>query len=110
MSEAGYHCPINLPTADPYTPYLRVLSRSFDADGFERGERINGFTECPKCGRWWPNVEEPDCWEEGEDAGHETIWLATGWWGSSICEECDLLMIEQPDGTSEVYRLGNVNA
>ena len=94
----GPHCPINLPHSDK--PYVAYLSRSFDEDGHERGERINGFDQCPKCGLWWPCIEEPDCWEEDGDK-----WKATGWWGAAVCEECNLLMVEQPDGTPECYQL-----
>jgi hypothetical protein len=94
----GPHCPIDLLTRNG--PYAARLSSSYDADGFEQGERINGFEQCPKCGLWWPCVEEPDCWTEDGDK-----WKATGWWGAAVCEECDLLMVEQPDGRGEVYQL-----
>lgn len=96
----GEHCPIDLPTRT--SPYRRVLSRSFDEDGHERGQRINGYSQCPKCGLWWPCIEEPDCWEEDEPGS----WVAVGWWGATVCEECELLMVEQPDGRDEVYQLG----
>lgn len=54
-------------------------------------------------GLWWPCVEQPDCWEEMDDGR----WKATGWWGASVCEVCDLLMVEQPDGTPECYSLSH---
>lgn len=94
----GPHCPANLPTRA--TPYCVRLSNSFDEDGYEQGQRINGFDCCPQCGLWWPCIEEPDCWEEDDSR-----WKATGWWGASVCEDCGLLMIEQPDGRGECYQL-----
>lgn len=99
----GPHCPIDLPTRD--APYcVRIGERGFDDRGHETGERINGFDQCPKCLLWWPCLEEPDCWEESDDQPGK--WIATGWWGAAVCEECELLMVEQPDGTPECYQLG----
>jgi hypothetical protein len=95
----GIHCPVAL--RESAEPYLKRLSRFFDADGHERGERINGYCQCPKCGLWWPRVEEPDMWVEGEGGK----WFIDGWWGAAVCCECHLLMVEQPDGTPECYRL-----
>lgn len=95
-----YCCPINLPQLE--SPPIVRSQRTFDSEGLERGERINGYDQCPRCGLWWPIVEEPDVWEEV--AGTQR-WIATGWWGAAICGECDLLMVEQPDGTPECYRL-----
>lgn len=99
-SIVGEHLPASL--LEPgFIPSIVRLSKSFDDDGMERGQRINGYVQCPRCGLWWPNVEEPDMWDEG--CGNQ--WIASGWWGSACCCECDLLMIEQPDGTPEVYKL-----
>ena len=102
----GMHCPIGLPDSyDPWEPYVRVLWEDWkreDGAWMQTGERINGFCQCPKCGLWWPNIEEPDMWTENDDG-----WMqATGWWGGCVCSDCDLLMIEQPDGTPECYDLG----
>lgn len=99
-TETGYHCPIDLKSRDSYAV---VLSLAFDAEGYERGERINGFVQCPKCHRWWPCIEEPDMWNQRWDGK----WIASGWWGASVCEDCDLLFVEQPDGTPETYRLNS---
>jgi hypothetical protein len=77
--------------------------RRFDDEGYERTKRRNGACECPKCGLWWPCIEEPDCWELDEESGK---WNAVSWWGGVVCEECELLMIEQPDGTGECYDIG----
>lgn len=137
---AGDYCPIDLPSRcwDPSDEFVRVLNDEhgnstwgFDDEGFQTGQRINGFDQCPRCGLWWPCIEEPDCWEEtARHAGcqHDLIeghfgfydcpahgvipctevtvrHLAVGWWGGTFCEECELLLITQPDGTPEAYQL-----
>ena len=79
-----------------------VLDREFDAERYEQTKRINGGYQCPKCELWWPCVEEPDMWDLDEESG---IWEATGWWGGTVCEECNILMIDQPDGSGECYQL-----
>lgn len=73
----------------------------FDDEGFERTERRNGACQCPECGLWWPSIEEPDMWTE-DNSGR---WIAEGWWGGVVCERCEVLMIEQPDGSGECYKL-----
>ena len=98
MTTIGPHCPADLPTRDE--PYLVQLWESFK-DSKEGGERINGFHQCPQCGLWWPCIEEPDCWEQQDDGR----WTAVGWWGAAVCEVCEVLMVEQPDGTPETYCL-----
>ena len=98
----GIHCPVDLMSYSQWEPPpIVTLKSSVDDDGMEQGERINGYCECPKCGLWWPCVEEPDMWEEIEPGK----WGATGWWGAAVCGECNLLMADQPDGTSECYQL-----
>lgn len=102
----GSHCPVDLQASDELIPYVCLLWRRFDPDDVtgtrERGERIHGFDQCPKCGVWWPCIEEPDGWELNAD---DEVWLAISWWGGTICEDCGLLMVTQPDGTPETYRL-----
>jgi len=71
-------------------------------DGNECGERIGGWDCCPKCGLWWPVVENPDAWVESDDGTH---WVADGWWGAAVCTECEILMVSQPDGTPEAYQM-----
>jgi hypothetical protein len=100
MSLIGPHCPIDLLTN--YDLYCVVLWRKFDDDGCERGERINGFDQCPKCGVYYPCIEEPDMWEQCDDGR----WIAEGWWGGTVCDDCGLLFVTQPDGTPEAYKLG----
>lgn len=99
----GPHCPIDLLQRCNFDRYVVQLSRSFDDEGYEQGERINGFVECPKCGLWWPCIEEPDCWEEDDE--QKGKWVAIGWWGGVVCDECRLLIVDQPDGHTEVYQL-----
>lgn len=94
-------CPINLPCLDANDIKPVRLSHSWDSEHFEQGEIIRGYYQCPQCGLWWPCVEEPDCWEEEPDGFKR----ATGWWGAAVCEECGLLMADQPDGQTECYRL-----
>ena len=95
--------------ADLLTAGPRVIyeQRRYDVDGTERTERRNGAYQCPECGLWWPVIEEPDCWTQSDD--DPSRWDATGWWGGVVCEECQLLMVElmveQPDGAGEVYKL-----
>lgn len=84
-------------------PKLQRERRHYDADGHERTQRRNGATQCPRCGLWWPNIEEPDMWDQ--DPTDQNRWNASGWWGGAFCDECGLLLIEQPDGTAEVYEL-----
>ncbi len=76
--------------------------RHWDHDGHERTQRRIGAEQCPRCGLWWPAIEEPDMWDENEATGQCD---ASGWWGGTVCEDCGLLMIEQPDGTGETYQL-----
>lgn len=77
--------------------------RTWDAEGFERTEIRTGACQCPKCGLWWPIIEEPDCWTQ--NSKDKTRMDATGWWGAPVCELCHLLLVEQPDGRSECYDL-----
>jgi len=83
-------------------PRIDYETRHWDAEGHERTERRNGAMQCPKCGLWWPMIEEPDMWDQNEKTGR---WDASGWWGGVACCECRLLLIEQPDGTCEAYEL-----
>lgn len=105
QTDLGEHCPINLlSTLDDGIPYIRRIGpRTFDDDHCEQGKRINGFDQCPKCGLWWPCVEEPDMWAE-DDENHG-IMFAEGWCGWSVCCDCRLLLFTQPDGTPEAYQL-----
>lgn len=82
-------------------PKLIYLNCTFDCEGYERTERVNGAMQCPRCGLWWPCIEEPDCWTEDE-LGR---WIAVEWWGGVVCGCCHLLMVDQPDGRSEAYQL-----
>ena len=103
---AGIYCPVDLPywtLADILAFESIMLVRPFVGDDqHERGERISGWSECPKCGLWWPIVETPDAWVESDDGSH---WVADSWWGAAVCDECDVLMVTQPDGTGECYQL-----
>jgi hypothetical protein len=106
MEYPGIHCPINLPAwtwadAFEFEPIILVPPYVGD-DQNERGERIGGWSQCPKCGVWWPIVEEPDMWTESDDGTH---WVAEGWWGAAVCMDCGMLMVDQPDGTGECYEL-----
>lgn len=107
VSRAGMFCPIDLP--ERALPFIIPLWDEFDSEGFQRGERINGAVQCPQCGLWWPCVEEPEAWEEeGQEDGWGMgtgRWLATEWWGGVVCGDCNLLMVDQLDGTPEVYSL-----
>lgn len=100
-STTGVHCPVGLPGMDEPPRYV-LLNRRFDEQHYERGERIGGYCQCPKCGLWWPVVEEPDAWEQRP---LEDVWFAVEWWGGCVCEVCNLLMVSQPDGTPECYQL-----
>lgn len=77
--------------------------RRWDLEGYERTEIRDGATRCPVCGLWWPHIAQPDGWEWN----HSTLrWDATSWWGGVVCSLCDLLLVEQPDGTPECYDIG----
>lgn len=103
----GPHIPLDLFDRCNFEPYIKVLHAHIDDEGYMRGERINGFDQCPKCGLWWPNIEEPCAWEEydGERKDLQGKWIAIEWWGGTICDDCNLLMVDQPDGTGECYQL-----
>lgn len=105
MITIDYCCPVNLPSLS--SPPVVNGPRTFDHEGFERGERISGYSCCPHCGLWWPIVEEPDEWIEDPRAHIRGVerWLAKSWWGAAVCEKCELLMVDQPDGTPECYWL-----
>lgn len=89
---------------DPKIVYER---RHWDKDGYERTERRNGAVQCPRCDLWWPCIEEPQAWSQTLDSIMDERMDAIEWWGGVVCEECNLLMAEQPDGRIEVYQLGN---
>jgi hypothetical protein len=138
VAKIGVHCPINLHEYSRFDPPPIVrLSRRLVrevGDLIERGERINGYVQCPNCDLWWPCVEEPDCWTEQmvtrwfrpasdrfvtyekSDNGwlkalgfgeyrEVPVMVASGWWGAAYCDSCGLLMAEQPDGRLEAYYL-----
>jgi hypothetical protein len=102
----GEHCPIDLFDRDQYEPYVVTLEKGTDNDGIPTGKRINGYDQCPKCGLWYPTIEEPDGWSENDDGS----WEIDSWWGWSQCVECDLLLVTQPDGRPEAYYLGESDA
>lgn len=78
--------------------------RHWDEHDFEQTERRVGAEQCPKCGLWWPAIEQPDMWTLSETDGK---WDADGWWGGTVCEQCSVLMINQPDGRGECYDLSS---
>lgn len=101
--DTGWWNIANLPQINcPWELEPILLEREFGMGSYEQTKRINGGCQCPKCGLWWPCVEEPDMWDWDEDFGQ---WIATGWWGAAVCEECNILMVDQPDGESECYQL-----
>lgn len=83
-------------------PRLGSEKRHWDRQGYERTQRRNGACECPKCGLLWPVIEEPDMWNKNAFTGRND---AAGWWGGVVCEQCRILIIEQPDGHTEAYAL-----
>ncbi len=91
--------------ADLFTAGPRLVReiRRWDEKGYEQTQRRNGAVQCPRCGLWWPMIEEPYEWNR-VDCSAET-YRAIAWEGFPVCEACNLLMVEQPDGTSEVYQL-----
>lgn len=67
---------------------------AYDADGYERGERIHGVIECPYCDVVWPLIEEPECWEQ-----HGEKWKCIEWGpGTAECLECDRVFVDGFDG------------
>lgn len=84
----------------PHT--LKRLVR--DRDGHPRGERINGYVECPKCGLAWPLIEEPDCWKNVAIVGE--LWVVDGWGpGTAECIECGKLFVDTFEGCFELRML-----
>ncbi len=67
-----------------------VKNHGFDAEGYERCERLEALAECPKCGK------EVECWADTE------AWLKKGgkWFHSEyggaqgVCEKCHLLIAD----------------
>ncbi len=88
---------------DIHTAGVRLLreKRHFDAEGYERTERLNGAYQCPKCELWWPVIESPDCWTVSAPGQRKAL----EWFGFAACSDCELLMVDQPDGRSERYDL-----
>ena len=82
--------------------WLKYEHQRFDDDGYERTERVNGSVQCPRCELWWPCVEEPEEWV---DDNSSSMKYAVSWWGGVVCCECQLLIVDQPDGRVEVYKL-----
>lgn len=84
---------------------IRWLKRlSVDAEGYEGGQRINGYVECPRCGLCWPLIEEPEAWEQEfvSDGDGEPMerWKATEWGpGTAECLECNLCFVDSFEGT-----------
>lgn len=106
---AGWQCPVDMES--DVVPFVRRLTAFIDQDGCEDGERINGVCRCPGCSTWWPIIESPIGWEEGElkvatvseggvsyDAG-DTAFKATAWAGHAECLECESLMVQDVDGS-----------
>lgn len=90
----------DIPHKDARLAYER---RHWDDQGYERTARRNGAYQCPKCELWWPIIEEPDCWTQSLNDRNRMD--AEGWWGAAVCEKCQLLMVDQPDGVGECYDL-----
>lgn len=102
IERIGPHLPWPFPPDDEF--YICTLWTEWQKEGYRwvmRGDRINGFNQCPKCGLWWPYNEDPCAWEEGDDRRL----FAIEWWGHAVCTECDLILVDQPDGTPEAYYL-----
>jgi hypothetical protein len=78
-------------------------ARHWDNEGHEQTQIRTGAYECPRCRLWWPLIESPDEWTLNQETGK---WDAISWWGGAVCGECNLLMINQPDGTTKAYELG----
>ena len=81
----------------------REKPRRFDKKGYERTQQRTGACECPKCGLLWPVIEEPNCWTQ--DKNDRSKWIATEWFGSAYCEQCAVVMVDQPDGDGEYFVL-----
>lgn len=85
-------------------PRLVREKRYWNDEDRELTEQRNGAYQCPKCGLWWPLIEQPEAWELSEETGR---WDAIEWWGCVVCEVCRFLMVDQPDGTPECYDLNS---
>jgi hypothetical protein len=77
--------------------------RHWDSEGYEQTQRRAGAVQCPKCHLWWPDIEDPGEWQRNAATGRRD---ATGWLNGICCEQCELLLVEQPDGSYAIYDLG----
>lgn len=85
----GWRCPARYPHEHDQ-PFVHQLGQiTFDKELFQRGERINGVTECPRCGLLWPSIEEPECWEE---CGRQKVAIEWGP-GTAECLDCDICIV-----------------
>lgn len=77
---------------DPQEPLVALLSGpTWDSDGYQRAERINGAVNCPGCGDVLPVVEDVCEWQQGADGRyHATEWDT----GHAWCDQCDLCIVE----------------
>lgn len=76
-----------------------LRNRGFDAKHYQRLERLEAIADCPKCGK------EVECWSDTEEWHQGGIgWIHAEFGGAmGICEDCGLLIAEQPDGRVECY-------
>lgn len=77
-------------------PFVVLIRKPrFDAEGTQRAKRINGSVECPKCGLYWPMVEDIGEWTQGDDGR----WHSRGWnHGFAECLICGLVFADTFEG------------
>lgn len=93
---AGWCCPTVIHDGETFR---RMLSGpTFDADGYQRAERIHGIAQCPDCGLWWPLIEQVEAWRHGRGK-YRGKHLAIEWGpGTAECLECGVVLVDSFDG------------
>jgi hypothetical protein len=77
----------------------REFDNGYDANRYQRKEKVAVVTKCPACHKDVALVAETEEWEQREDG----TWEHAGWGpATGVC--CDNLIVEFPDGF-EVYPL-----
>jgi hypothetical protein len=72
-------------------PLGTIVSVTWDADGYERRERVEAIAECPTCGRDVELVADTEAWQfRGGRWRHTEYGPATG-------ECCDLVIVDSFD-------------
>ena len=92
----GWRCPSSLFQGDAFM--VRLGRETIDREGYPHQLRINGAIQCPKCGLFWPLIEDSDEWTRVDGK-----WRVSGFGlGMAECIECRKVFVENFDGVHEL--------